>query len=878
MRASDAIDRGTEAAPGAWSIEQSVASRFEAVARVRAERPALCPPGAPAVTYGELNAEADRVALSLRRLGGSKASPVALFLDTGAPLFAAILGALKAGRFYCPLDPALDRAWLRAVFGALSPELVVADESRLAEVGELAGTGTHRADYRELAAGPRGGASETAASPDDLAYVLFTSGSTGSPKGVLQSHRNVLHNVRRLTSALGISPHDRMTLLSSPSFGASASDVFGALLNGAALCPLSVRGDGLRELPSRVAAHGLTIFHSVPSVFRSFLAMSRGDGDFSSLRAIRLGGEPVLASDFELYRKSFRRGCRMHVGLGATEMNVILQWSGDHDTVWPPAPPLGRPAEGAEILLLDDQCREERGAESGEIAVVSRTLAVGYWRNPEATARAFPPASGRPGLRMYRTGDLARRLPDGSFVHLGRRDSVVKIRGFRVDTSEVETALLRVAAIREAAVVGREGPLGTRLVAYVVAGDAGSARNLRRALAECLPDHMVPEAFVPLEALPRTQSGKVDRAALPAPPSTRAALDSEFFEPRGERERAIAGAFAETLGLDRVGAEDDFFDLGGTSLLAADLLMRLSERLGAKLVAEDLIEAPTPAALAVRIAADAAPPGSLVTIQRGGERPPVFLVPGGTGEGEDLFLGARLARHVGPEFPFFGFRSLAAPHPSVAELAARHARQIRAAQPHGPYFLVGECVGGVLALEIARRLRSEGERIAMLAMLDTPFPTVGRRLEAVLRTRAPRALELVERLRYFAGRVRHHASTVRRLPGGRLAYLRKKASIATQDLAGGSGSPRAAASRMRASYAGRLLARRPAPFDGRLGFVESEAGRDAGYGKRWARLAPRVRVVSAPGDHYTYIVDHIDGVGRVLRAWLEEAGRETSGL
>ncbi|MGE5276239.1 MAG: AMP-binding protein [Acidobacteriota bacterium] len=847
-------------------IEQSIGGRFEKVAATNPERAAVREP-AGVCSYAALDAAANRVARALLSGLPRGSEPVALFFEAGASLFAAMLGTLKSGRCYVPLDPNLPVERLRAIFRALDACVLLTDAALLPAAESLAGTAVPvwRAD-RISSEGPSTSPG-LPVSPDALAYVLFTSGSTGSSKGVMQSHRNVLHNVMKLTNGLRIGPDDRLTLLSSPSFGASVSDIFGALLNGAAVCPFSVRGDGLRRLPEFLEREGITIYHSVPSVFRAFAATLGGGRDLPRLRLLKLGGEPVLASDFELYRGRFSRDCVFHVGLGSTEMGVMRQWFAGHDTPWPGAAPLGYAVDGTEIVLLDEQGRHTAG--EGEIGVIAATLPVGYWRDPVRTAEAFLAVPGRPGVRLYRSGDIGRQLPDGCLLHVGRKDSLVKVRGLRVDLEEVERSLASLPGVREAAVTARLGPGGVCLAAHVASETAAGPGvvALRRALSERLPDHMIPSSFVFLGALPRTPTGKIDREALPPPEPGRPRLETGFVEPRDDAEEAVARVFAEVLTLDRVGAEDDFFALGGSSLSGIEALALLSARLGTELAAADLLEAPTPAALAARaLRKTAALPGGLVRLQRG-ERPgrPVFLVPGGAGDGEDLLVGARLARRVDPAVPFFGFRSGPAPHPSVEELARRHAARMRAAAPAGPYLLVGECVGGILALEIARRLREQGERVALLALLDTPFPTRWRRLLHALRwLRAPWGDNLWRR-------ARHHRQALRALDrSGRRAYAAEKARAAARALLPSRRAADRPLRQQRASYVGRLLSAAPEPFGGPIHLVESEEGRRQALSAAWSRVSPQVAVAQVPGDHATYIRDHVDRVATILRQWLSE--------
>jgi amino acid adenylation domain-containing protein len=851
-------------------VERSIGDRFDRIVRRFPDSRAVSESGR-VTTYADLDAAARRYAGGLSARLARVPGPIALMLDPGAPLLAAMLGSLKAGRFYVPLDPVLPAARLAAVLRELDAAALIAGEPWLDSARCLAGGGTPVWAAEDLASGPAVAGPPARVSPDDFAYVLFTSGSTGRPKGVIQSHRNVLHNVRKLTTGLTIGPDDRLTLLSSVSFGASVSDIFGALLNGASVCPYSLSGDGLRRLPEFLTREAITIYHSVPSVFRSFSSTLDGREDLSRLRIVRLGGEPVFASDFDLYRNRFPRSCGFHVGLGSTEMNVIRLWSAGHDTPWPGGTPLGYAVDETEVVLLDEAGRETDGA--GEIGVRARTLAVGYWRDPAATAAAFVPVPGRPGVRLYRTGDLGRMLPDGCLLHLGRKDARLKVRGHRVEIAEVEAALLAVPGVSEAAAGGRERPEGTRLVAWLVRDSRHppGIGDLRRALTGRLPASMVPSSFVFLDALPRTASGKVDRQALPEPVATRPPLATPFLEPRDPTEAAVAAAFREVLEVDRVGAEDDFFELGGDSLSAVEALTAVSERLGVELSAADLLEAPTPAGLAARArAGGASEPPDLVRLQDG-EKRPVFVVPGGAGDGEDLFAARRVARSTGGGFPFLCFRSGPAPHPPVPELAARFVRQLRTACPHGPYALVGDCVGGIVAFAMAQQLREEGDRVALLALLDPPYPTRMYRRRAWLLSHAPWTGRLAARLGYFRRRLYYHGGVLRALPRGRLAYAVRIVRVGARGFVPSESVRRRQARERRASYVGTLLAWRPVPFAGRTLLVASEEGARRGFSAAWSRLA-ETEIIRIPGDHASFIAEHGKLVAAALRRALEAAG------
>jgi amino acid adenylation domain-containing protein len=851
-------------------IEGSIDGRFAKVARRFGERPAVVECGR-VTSYAELDRAAAGVARALGEHLARNPGPVALLFEPGAALFAAMLGTLRARRFYVPLDPSQPDPRMRAAWDRLDAALLLADAPRRDRARRLAGDAVPVWDAGTLEPAGDGAPRSPAAAPDDLAYVLFTSGSTGLPKGVMQSHRNVLHNVWKLSAALRIVPDDRLTLLSSPSVGASVSDLFGALLNGAAVCPHPLSGDGLRQLPAFLAREAITVYHSVPSVYRTLAATLGGNEDLSRVRVVRLGGEPVLASDFDLYRNRFSRGCRFVAGYGATEINVIRIWSAERDSPWPGGSPLGHAVDGTETVILDDDGRSTDG--TGEIAIRARTLALGYWKDPEATAAAFRPVDGRPDVREFRTGDLGTILPNGCLLHLGRKDERLKIRGHRVELGDVEAALRAIPGVRDAAVDSRGSAGASRLTAWVVreGGSSPEVAALRRALSPRLPAALVPTAFVFVEALPRAASGKLDRGALPERSTERPVLETPFREPKNDAEAAATGAFREVLGLDRVGADDDFFDLGGDSLSAVEALAALERSLGAELSAADLLEAPTPAGLAARARAGAAStPGTVVRLGSAGGRL-VFVVPGGAGDREDLFTARRVARATGEGFRFLCFRSGPPPHPRAAELAERFLRELRAEAPRGPYALVGDCVGGIVAFAMARRLRAEDEEVALLALLDAPYPTAGKRGRGWALRHAAGAVRLLERIRYFRRRLAYHAGVLRAMRGGRASYFGRLGRVGASGFAG-EGRARRLSREHRDSYAGSALAWSPQKFDGRILVVESEQGARRGDADRWKRLASDAEILRVPGDHTSFIVDHAEAVGGALRRALEGSG------
>lgn len=572
------------------ALARSIPERFEAQVDADPTRPAVAA-GAVAWSYGALDAAANRVARALLARGRMDRCPVVLLIEQGAPLVAAILGVLKAGAIYVPLETAHPAAHVAAVWAEVGAELIVADDAGAA-LAEAAAPGAPVLRVDAILGGGEGADGAGAARPGIRvdagapAYVYYTSGSTGRPKGVVDSHANVLHNVARYTNSLAIDRRDRLTLLQSPGFSGAVSSLFGALLNGAASVPYDVRREGTAGLGAWLVRERVTIYHSVPALFRRAVAGARA---FPDLRLVRLEGDAMSRADWLLFRERCAPGARLVNGLGATECGLVRQFFIDHATpVEDGVVPVGGPVEDMDVAVVDESGTPVPPGTTGEIAVRSRHLACGYWRRPDLDARAFSGDASDPSRRVYRTGDLGRMRADGCLEHLGRLDARARIRGHWVDLADVEAALAEVPGIAEAAVRTYLDAAGdARLVACVVARttpDAGPAPTLgavRRTLATRLPDVAVPTALVHVPALPLTATGKVDRTALPEPSGERPRLDVPFVAPRPGLEATIAAIWSEVFGLDRVGLDDPFLDLGGDSLRLGQIHARLQERLPA---------------------------------------------------------------------------------------------------------------------------------------------------------------------------------------------------------------------------------------------------------------------------------------------------------
>ncbi|MEP7124851.1 MAG: amino acid adenylation domain-containing protein [Byssovorax sp.] len=735
------------------AYEQTIHQRFEAQARAFPDRIAVSD-GAATWTYAELNRKANRVARRLIAEIGPGAANVALLFSHGAPMIAGMLGALKAGKAYVPIEPGYPRERLDFLLGNSEARAIVAGvtEAPLAvELGRGALPLVHFGDDDPADSEEN---LDLAVAPDALAYLLYTSGSTGRPKGVMQNHRNVLHFIRAYVNNLAIGPQDRLVLLASFGFDAAVMDIYAALFAGAELHPIDVKETGFGALARTIEARRITVYHSTPTLYRHLLAVAPRERGFPDVRLVVLGGEEAVRRDLEAFRERFPLGAVLINGLGPTESTVTLQAFFDGATrTSGNTLAVGYPVDDTGILLLDAEGKP--GKIRGEIAIRSAFTALGYWRSPELSAAAFRPDPEGGTTRIYRTGDLGRILPDGQLEFLGRRDHQVKIRGIRIEPGEIETTLSTLAAVRESVVIARDDATGARvLVAYVVAPGATVA-ELRAYLQEKLPAPLVPAMFVLLDALPLTSTGKIDRLALPAPIAAPAA-PTEVAAPEQAIQVRLQRIWERVLNVPTIGVHEDFFDRGGHSLLALRLFMEIEKDLGKALPLAVLFRAPTIAALAAVLAREGVESSwpSLVPIESRGTRTPFFCV---HAIGANVLNYRLLSRHLGEEQPFYGLQSRGldgahAPHDSLEEMAAAYVSEVRAVQPHGPYLIGGGSSGGIVAWEMAQQLRAAGEEVALLALIDT--------YQRAIDTHAPRTVQrasflhsLAQRLDFELGRL-----------------------------------------------------------------------------------------------------------------------------
>ena len=580
------------------ALNHSIVERFETQVSAHGEQTAAHSPNL-SWTYRELNAQANKVAHALIASGATAGDRAGILLSQDVAMLAGLLGTLKAGLAYVPLDPEAPTARHQQIAAEAGLKIIVTDSNHLALAKQSVGP-----DMAVINVDPDGTGNTTNPdvniSPDSLAYILFTSGSTGTPKGVMQSHQNVLHHCRTYSNAAHLGASDRLTLLPPYGFDAAVMDIFGALLNGACLYPIDLRNEtDPLGVANRVAAEGITVFHSTPTVFR-FLLERDIDIDLTSVRLVVLGGEEARSSDFELFCKLFTDNAVFINGLGPSESTLALQYFARRDSRLPGLMvPVGRAVNDTAVVLLDDAGNPS--GICGELAIRSRYVTPGYWNAPELSAAALQ-ATDEPDVRLYRTGDHARYLADGQLIFTGRKDAQIKLRGHRIEVGEIEAVLTGNASVDNCVVVLRSDRAGTpQLVAYLTSTDNAptDTAELRNFIRTRLPAYMVPAGIVCLDALPMTASGKIDRARLPEP-AWEAGPD-EFVAPRTPAEQALAEIWADILNLKQVGVHDDFFALGGHSLLATQIFARIRDSLQVELPLRAIFSTPTIEGLATQI-------------------------------------------------------------------------------------------------------------------------------------------------------------------------------------------------------------------------------------------------------------------------------------
>lgn len=750
-------------------FEQQAEARPEAVALVCADRQ---------LTYRELNSQANQLAHYLRKRGVGPDTCVGVRVQRSPEMIVLLLGILKAGGAYVPLDPEYPEARLQFMLEDAQVLVLITQKTLPNSPPVNAAEIIYLEDLAEQIAAESQNNPEVTTTPENLAYVMYTSGSTGRPKGVAVRHRNVVRLVRN-TNYAAFSAGEVFLQCATISFDASTFEIWGSLLNGARLALLPPGAASLRELAEAIKRYRVTTLWLTAGLFH--LMVDNHLDDLKGVRQLLAGGDVLSVPHVQKVLAGLP-DCRLINGYGPTENTTFTCCHALTDSArLDGSVPIGRPISNTAVYILDGAMNPVPINVPGELYVGGDGVARGYLASPELNAERFvpDPFSEVPGARLYRTGDLVRYRFTGEIEFIGRKDNQVKVRGFRVELGEIESALAEHPSIRDAVVVARKDEGDKHLAAYLVPrpGLTPSTDEVREFLREQLPDHMVPSVFAVLESLPLTPEGKVDRRALPSIDGLRMVTKNDFAAPADELELKLSRIWERILGLRSISVDDNFFELGGHSLLAVRLFAQIEKSFGRNLPLATLFQAPTIKQLARVLREEGWPAtwSSLVMIQGGDQRTPFFCI---HAVGGNVLEYHDLARLLGPDQPFYGLQARGLdgreePHTDIKEMAAHYLKEMREVQPEGPYLLGGRSSGGTIAFEIACRLAAAGERVALLALLDT-YPAGYFKL-------LPGSGSMRQRAGRYARKLWSHVTNLRQLDAEeKLAYVFRKLRFAPE--------------------------------------------------------------------------------------------------
>ncbi|GAB6897713.1 AMP-binding protein [Kineosporia succinea] len=812
-------------------------------------------PGALAVhdaelrlTYGDLGLRLAAVRRQVRAAAAGSPSdrPIALLYSHGAAAVAALWGVITSGHPVLVLDPRTPAARLRAFAERVDVHLCLTDQANAATAAELVEQvvvdasaeicGTE-ADLEDLWA--------TAPAPTDAAAYAFTSGSTGRPKVVVNDHRMLVRDAwanARATDCYGADDVVGHTL--PMAFHAGLMATCAGVLVGTTMAMYDIRTLGIDGLPAWIDANQVTIVQASPAILRNFVGIAPAPEQLRRLTSVTIAGEAAYGPDIEAARALLPPGCVIRNRYGSSETSLLTEYQ--VDDAHPPLDgllPVGRPIPDVELTLVDEAGIPVPAGGSGTVTLTGRNFAIGYLGDAAATDAVFTPAGD--GLRTYRSSDVGTLGTDGALRLLGRRDHSVKIRGYLVEPGEVDAALSALDDVRESLTIGAEksgDSGGKRLVSYIVStAERPAAAPVRQQLAEVLPSYMVPESIVFLEALPRTDRGKLDRAGLPQPPTVTAGATKEELT---EWQSVVHALWCSVLALPEISLADDFFELGGDSLAAESLMTRMQTDLGvaaAEAQTTVLVQAPTLGEFAERVTrkVDAANQ-TLIPLRPTGSRPPLFLMTGGGGLGVTLVPLMRRLPDDQPVFALqaFGLEARGIPDWSVEASARRHIKALRQIQPYGPYFIGGHSFGGVVAVEVAHQLRDAGHEVGLLVVLDS-FPPDRK-------SHAGSEGSLVQRLKTAAG-------------------------VATTGLRGTPGDDQYWRFWRQSNYLHRLY--KGKPYDGETLVIVAADSDEKEERRAWAPfLTGTWRLTHVPGDHLSILRDPYAGrTAELIREALEPA-------
>jgi amino acid adenylation domain-containing protein len=886
--------------------EGSVQDRFLAQAAKRPEAVAISEPEGE-WTYAELEQLSGGLSARLNRQGIASGDVVAIYAHRSAQLVLAMLGVLRAGAAFCILDPAYPESRLCRSFEAIQPKGWIQisgagepPESLLALVESKVGPCRLKLpptlETTRTVEWAKERIPQRVMDPDSLAYVTFTSGTTGEPKCILGTHRPLSHFVKWHCAKFGLQDTDRFSMLSGLAHDPILRDIFTPLWLGATLCipdPDEILEPGY--LSEWMLKQRITVSHLTPPM--GALIAESATVQLPALRYMFLGGE-LLTQRGAALLKQMSPAAQIVNFYGTTETPQAIAWHPidsaqlagceENAAIAARPIPIGNSIADVQVLILNRAGGLAGAGELGEIFIRTPYLTLGYANDKKLTGERFVvnPFTGRNEDKLYRTGDLGRYRPDGIVELAGRADQQIKIRGYRVELGEIEAALTSHENVRKCVVVARKDQTeDMRLAAYVVA--AGTKRptreDLRTHLNTLLPDYMVPSVFTFLDAIPLTPNGKVDRGALPVPEGGQSSQRVGYVPPRNQVERIMAEIWGELLGIKDVGVFEHFFELGGHSLSTTRLIARLRSAFQVDLPLTSIFLEPTIAGLSTHIIYDdltnkyiyVSQPTSkdrLVPAQPKGSRPPLFFVAGYMNPDDTLLILSRIFPYLGLDQPVYGFQPRwldghSEGYSSIHEVVAEFLAELRAFQPEGPYLLGGDCVGGILALEMARALLQKGQEVKLLVMSDTERPTAVRGFFANSRLSWRRGRHIVDVIiQLIRGRQSSRMQVIRGLVRRKLGTVPAEAQ--------GTSAPDLVR-RLRIDYRQMIYRHKLEKYPGRITLIVNEKQYKVDKAMGWKGIAQDgLEIISTPGNHWTRYTLHGKEFAERLLGCLERAQTE----
>jgi amino acid adenylation domain-containing protein len=683
------------------------------------------------LSYRELNERANQLAHYLRKRGVGPEVLAGICLNRTPEMVIGLLGIWKAGGAYVPLDPAYPRERLSYMMRDSAAKFLLTS----GELKRLIPSADDKAilldsDWRQIAkessANP-----ESGAVPSNLAYVMYTSGSTGEPKGVMIPHSGLANYLTWAIGAYGVEEGQSVPVHSSISIDLTVTSLYLPLLAGGKVELLREDAGAQNLIAALKKAENRNLVKITPSHLELLSQQLSPQQAASVTKTFVIGGEVLLAKNLELWRE-FAPATRLINEYGPTETVVgccVYEVCPEDPRAGPVA--IGRPIANTQLYILDRNLQPVPAGVKGDLYIGGDGVARGYLNMPELTQKNFiaDPFSGKNGARLYKSGDLARYRKDGTLEFLGRVDDQVKVRGYRIELGEIEAALVAHPAVQSCKVLAVEQTPGNKqLVTYAIlqGNESPSAEDLKDFLKLSLPEYMVPAQIVFMDSFPLILNGKIDRRALPAPTHGNISAAHEFVPPRTEIEKKVAAMWAELLDVEQIGIHDDFFDLGGHSLMAIKALSRIREEFDVDLPLATLLQAPTIAQLAALLhKRDLIPSWSLlVPVRAGGTKPPFFLV---HDLGGNVLDYRRLVNHLESDQPVYAIQAQGLDgnlikDAALEEMAADYVAELRSFQPEGPYFLGGFRLGGLLALEAAEQLTAAGQKVGLVIMIQSIHP------------------------------------------------------------------------------------------------------------------------------------------------------------